>query len=506
MKQIILGFFVLGITQIVSASTYYVSESGAGTGDGTSWTNAAAGNNLQVIIDASISGDEVWVACGTYVPTSTTDRSLSFHMKNDVAIYGGFQGTESQLSERIFSCGSCTVLSGEIGTNGITDNSYTVVYNEEVTNTAVLDGFIISDGNDDRTPTSAGDGLGGGMYNHGFGSTGFCHPIIRNTIFNNNYASWGAGAFNNGYDGGNAEPYYLNCIFYENHAYIEAGGMDSYGVGGNASPTVVNTLFYGNTSATNVGAMYAWGGNGGNSQPVLINCVFANNSATNGYGGAFIADNLNENGAASSGSCVVTLQNCIVWNNTATGEGPQFYIRGDGAQVVASYSAIDLTGQTGTHIISGAGTGNLNETPLFLNLSNGRGTDNCWLTADDGLQLAAASPLINAGTSLDAQATDIMGNPRAGNVDIGAYEFQNLTEVVELKDQPLRIYPNPSTGFVQLELPTWKAGEQLIVRNVIGEVLDTYTPTGAKFVWNRNLSSGVYILDYLGSTTRLIIK
>ena len=367
-----------------------------------------------------------------------------------------------------------------------------MIWGEELDSTAVLDGFLIRDGNDDRSPTSAGNGLGGGLYVHGYGQTGFCRPTIRNCQFTNNMASWGAGAFNNGYAGGNAEPYYENCIFYQNHAYIEAGGMDSYGVGGNASPTVVNTIFYANTSATNVGAMYAWGGNsGGNCHPVLINCIFANNTATNGYGGAFIADAMDENGSTSSGSCTVTLQNCVLWNNSATGDGPQFYIRGNG-EVLATYSDIDMTGQTGAHVISGPGTGNLNTSPMFVDIMDAMGLDGCWLTSDDGLQLQSGSPLINAGLMAGAPATDILGAARDGNIDIGAYEYQTMLNL-ETPAKGFQFYPNPTNGWLQLTFDA--PGEhQVAVYDLMGRVYLQKQLQGSAAIDVSQLASGVYLL------------
>lgn len=424
----ILSVLIFCFQQSGLASTRYVTVTGAGLQNGSNWGNAAPGTALQFIINTATPGDEIWVACGTYVPTVDNNRSISFSMRNGISIYGGFMGDEVTLEERQFICGTCTILSGEIGAAGIADNSFTVVWNEELNNTAILDGFEIRDGNDSRTPTSAGNGLGGGLYNHGFGSTGFCNPVIRNCYFTNNRASWGAGAFNNGYDGGNAQPTYINCIFYQNHAYIEAGGMDSYGVGGNASPTLYNCIFDSNTSATNVGAMYAWGGNaGGNCHPLLINCIFTNNNALNGYGGAFIADNQNDFNGSASGSCTVTLQNCIVRNNTATGDGPQFYVRGNAnSQVHATYSNISLTGQNGMHVLSGSTIGNIDTDPLFLDITNAQGDDLCWLTQDDGLRLENSSPCVNSGSNAGVYTEDITGESRinAGTVDMGPYENQ----------------------------------------------------------------------------------
>ncbi|MCF6361421.1 MAG: T9SS type A sorting domain-containing protein [Cyclobacteriaceae bacterium] len=424
-------FFCLSIIYITLAftvtaqTTFYVTPSGAGLMDGTSWGNAVSGQDLQTSINTAVVGDQVWVACGTYVPTTNTDRSISFAMKTGVAIYGSFQSTENTLEERNLTCGPCSILSGEIGNAGNADNSYTVIWNPSMDDTAILNGFVIRDGNDNRSPTTNGSGLGGGIYNHGYGSTGFSNPTIRNCVFTNNFAAFGAGAFNNGYNNGNSNPTYINCIFYANHAYNAAGAMDSYGVGGNSSPIIMNTLFYENTSATNVGAMYAWGGNaGGNSHPVLTNCVFANNSATNGFGGAFIADSRDESGGTTSGSCTVTLKNCILWNNTATGEGQQFYIRGTNSQVLATYSNIDMSGQAEPHIISGSQTGNLSLDPQFNDILNAIGLDGCWMTADDGLQLQQSSPCIDAGNNTDTYATDLLGNTRimGGTVDMGVFE------------------------------------------------------------------------------------
>lgn len=114
MKQLIafLPTFMLLVFQS-HAAIRYVSVTGSGLLDGSSWTNAYPGSSLQTAINNSNSGDEVWVAAGTYYPTAGTDRMISFSMKNGVIIYGSFAGTETGLSQRNINLGLNTVLSGE---------------------------------------------------------------------------------------------------------------------------------------------------------------------------------------------------------------------------------------------------------------------------------------------------------------------------------------------------------------------------------------------------------
>ena len=70
----------------------YVDADAAGDNDGSSWDDAFT--DLQSALVAADTGDEIWVAAGTYKPTveygGTGDRHQSFQMRNGVAICGGF--------------------------------------------------------------------------------------------------------------------------------------------------------------------------------------------------------------------------------------------------------------------------------------------------------------------------------------------------------------------------------------------------------------------------------
>ena len=410
---------------------YVTPTGGVVVADGTSWANALPGGSLQLAISSSIAGDEVWVMTGTYYTTATTNRNIYFSMQNGVAIYGSFAGTETALSQRIFSCGFSSVLSGEIGVAGNADNSYHVISNSSLNNTAILDGFTIRGGhanfdllgNDNRS-------LGGGMLNNA-ANTGTCSPTIRNCLFTNNTALFGGGIFDHGQNGGNANPVITSCIFMQNTATGGGGAIDNFGYNGNASPVITNSIFYMNTATDRAGAMYCWGGGNGNASPTILNSIFINNSSFDG--GGIVADRSNFV-SGNSGTANPAIRNSIFWGNTAGGTGPQFYLIG-AAGFAATYSAIDVTNQSGAHSITGTGTGNIITAPDFLNISDAIGPDNCWLTSDDGLQLQTGSAGIDAGNNTGLPSFDIRNFSRISNavVDMSAYEFNSVLLPVNLK-------------------------------------------------------------------------
>src|SRR5262249_6642077 len=129
----------------VPSAVWYVNAAAAGRHTGTSW--ADADTDLQAALASAQPGDQVWVAQGTYKPTGGTDRTASFPLKEGVAVYGGFAGTETRLTERVLAHHD-TVLSGDLGAPGnFSDDSYHVVTSTSLGAHAVLDGFTIAAGN-----------------------------------------------------------------------------------------------------------------------------------------------------------------------------------------------------------------------------------------------------------------------------------------------------------------------------------------------------------------------
>lgn len=302
----------------------YVDTDATGANDGSSWSNAFT--DLQEGIDLAVSGIEVWVAEGTYVPGPA--QSDSFLTKSGVRIYGGFTGGETVRRQRDWNLHP-TILSGEIGGPDATDNSWHVVVADASNTTAMLNGFTVTRG-------YAGDVFhpyGGGVYTWGGGVT-----LVNVTLIDNDGRYGGGGAHAN--VGGVINAY--NCRFIDNRALLGTGGGYWGSVGSAPQPlTLVNCVFTGN-SAFRGGGLYL---EHASLEPVLVNLTISGNTADSGGGGMYFL---------STGT--ITLDNSIVWGNTAPGDPQGFF---NPTPPTVNYS-IYQGGWTG------AGTGNLDSDPSFL--------------------------------------------------------------------------------------------------------------------------------------------
>jgi hypothetical protein len=446
-----------------TGSVWYVDGSAASGGTGTSWT--CAFQNLQDAIDAAGSGHEIWVKAGTYKPTkdpfgnaSPTDpRDKTFYLKNGVAIYGGFNGSETARSQRDWA-GNVTTLSGDIGTSGDNaDNCYHVVLSASDANTTELDGFTVSSGNASGTGFLAVESKtinrnqGGGLYNH------TAATAVKNCTFLSNSAASGGGAYN-----ASATSTYTGCLFSSNSTTIYGGGVyntnctmtfnsctfssNTAGNSGggmrnetNTSVTLNGCIFKGNsctssngggfyigsssTSATLTNCLFSGnstGGSGGGiynsvSAMSLTNCTVSGNKSTNDGGGiAFLA--------TSSSEPIV--KNCLVWNNrvgTTTGSALANLYTASSTPVI-SYSLIQNHNPAGTGNLNGIPNAAEANYPLFVTPLDPATAP----SAAGDFQLTACSPVQNKGDNTGAPATDLFGNvrPFGSTVDMGVHERQ----------------------------------------------------------------------------------
>ena len=110
-----------------------------GNNNGTSWTDAYV--YLQSALKVAFPCDQVWVAEGTYIPENEPNDIATFRLVNAVGLYGGFDGTETEVYERDWFNNE-TTLSGYIDPNEV---NFVITADDDI-RWAILDGFTITRG------------------------------------------------------------------------------------------------------------------------------------------------------------------------------------------------------------------------------------------------------------------------------------------------------------------------------------------------------------------------
>lgn len=464
----------VAITQNARANLVYVDEDAPVGGNGTSW--ATAFKHLQDGLAATMFGDEIRVAGGTYRPDQDEagnitpgDRFATFQLQSGVALNGGYAGfgaPDPNLRDMVLHT---TILSGDLGDNDgpnfaqNDENAYHVLTGNGVTGSAILDGCTVTGGNanDDMIPYDAGGGIrtqagaptitkctfmgnsatfGGGMENFDDGN-----PSVSDCIFVANRATHRGGAVHNNI----SNPTFTDCIFHENIGMNSGGGMRNLGFGG---PTLIrcqfienhagfgggmvndesfalllNCIFRGNTAEGSSGGLHNW-----ISNPELTNCLFVHNSAVTVGAAIYNINNSNP-----------SLTNCTVTRNDAGSEGGGLYSTEDSSALLTNSIVWDNPGGAfagpGVFFVTYSdiqgewlGMGNIAEDPKFRdpgqvsdNATPDNPDDDFWV---DDLRLMSGSPCIGAGDpNFEPQPgeTDLDGQLRlrCDQVDMGAYEF-----------------------------------------------------------------------------------
>jgi len=339
-KHIVANFRATAVPGL--PSVLYVRADAPGGGTGTSWATAIQDLHDALCTAAGSNGavQQIWVKEGTYRPDrGTGDRKATFRLQDGLAVYGGFAGNETSLDQRD-PVAHVTVLSGDIGTPGVTsDNSHHVVTATLNDPTAVLDGFTVRDGNADG---ASPDDQGGGVLIDSGGS-----PTLVNCVIRSNSALYGAGLYA-GYD---SDPALTGCTFTENTAPGTSwpqGGGGVYLYAG-CSPTLTDCTFTDNTALLGSGLAALF-----DCSPVLTGCVFEQNVGPAGAAGG---------GVYAYANIDAVLTDCEFRDNSAV-DGAGMY---EAFGCDSTFTGCVFEGNTGPAGNIGAGLENYSECSPVLN-------------------------------------------------------------------------------------------------------------------------------------------
>lgn len=386
-----------------------VDGSAPGAGDGESW--ATAFRTVQNGIDAAFEagpGCEVWVAEGTYYVLKITVLD-TISLRDGVAVYGGFDGDESQREERD-PVQHETILDGHEYLSS--PRSVFHVLSAVGTQDATVDGFTVTGG---RAVGVAPEDSGGGLFAYG------ASVAVRNCVFRTNDAKKYGGAV---YIFG-ARASISQCRFSDNQAvglYNNSGGE---GIGssvfiGHSEASVDRSLFLRNrrTYICTGGAMASH-----SSIVHLSNSVMAHHDCDSfGASALSVIDSdltlVHTTLSGNLGDSIQHTGSTITVTNAILSDAVINQIFGDPSILSINYSNVES--------LPVGGVGNILADPMLV------------APANDDFRLQTGSPCIDTGYGDASLPTaDLEGLPRVdspnhpdggwGNptwYDMGAHEYQ----------------------------------------------------------------------------------
>ena len=361
----------------------YVDTDASGDDDGSSWADAYTDLQDAMTKPNVASPDydpatcEIWVAEGSYKPDQCTscsgNRTSTFTLVEGVSVYGGFDGTETAKNQRDPQDNE-TILTGLIGSPGLTRVYHVVTASDTITEATEFDGFTVKLGRADGGGTDQDKGAG--LYIQG-------SPTLKQLIVSDNLGDHGAGVY---IKSGN--PSFTDCAFVDNDATdagggVGTGGAVNIGSGGSGNIEFLRCNFNNNLALDKGGGVYT---DSTGAEPHFTNCLFyrndANKSDTDTRGGAIYTNRKivllqctfaknwcgeeNMGGAIYNAAGDSILKNCVLWKNYSTSseyhDSEDDQIKIAGGTVTASYTSIENIGSLG-------GGQNNGQNPKFQNFS-----------------------------------------------------------------------------------------------------------------------------------------
>jgi hypothetical protein len=518
MKKIISIITFLLIQQIQSA-IIYVNPSATGINNGTTWSNAFT--NIETAFSNAIIGDKIFIKSGVYKPQGTS-RNSTFLVPNGIEVYGSFNGNETSIDQRDFLNGPSTVLNGDINVGGVsTDNCYSVVSFNNVSNLTIFDGFKIINGYNNQNGA-----YGGGIINIGG------QPIIKNCHLLANHATNG-GAIGTS----SVSITLINCKINNNTAYILGGGIYNNSgtikiidcdISNNTATRgggvciesglalIDKNILSGNTASINGGATYLSNTEAGieiyNS---LIVGNFSEDTSVLGIFGPLsmtkviklvgntIVNNMNSNQDINDSFLIVLpynngsiFRNNIITNNNA----PRYLLNGN-----VSHCIIDKA------IVPNSSSNLSSTAPVFINPHNADFAP--FNHSQYNYRLHNNSSGINQGnntfiSSLYNFDLDNTSRIKDNIVDLGAYESNNLSSTENLLADNFVIYPNPVSDYIEIKISNEIIIHKITIFDSVGNKIKEYKNLNDIFDLNF-LEKGFYFLNFstnLGEISSKFIK
>ncbi|HPO15508.1 MAG TPA: right-handed parallel beta-helix repeat-containing protein [Candidatus Hydrogenedentes bacterium] len=295
-----------------SATTWYVDIGAPPEGNGASWQTAF--QTIQPAIDAASTGDEVWVAEGTYAECRET-ISGALILREGISLYGGFEGNEISLEHRDWE-EHPVIIDGEYALGGEAAQHVMILASD-----VHVDGFTIRGATDsgiiaadvsniiiDNCRITENTGWRGG----GLAIERVFQMVIENCVFENNSAL--KGDFHNEQYGGGLSVwdgvyiFIVGCTLRNNRATHGGGAFIAYGAVG-----LVDSIVEQNSALAYGGAVFLLGA----TSAGISHSFFSQNNAH--YGGAIFYSGLGAVGHYPIDG--PDISNCIFWQNNASWGG-----------------------------------------------------------------------------------------------------------------------------------------------------------------------------------------